>query len=367
MPSNEERRQAAREKLAKQNERREADARKRKIKAGAVAGVVVVALVAAGCYVWLPQGPRAPLRIGAEDRYKSLHVTCDFADRPDQATSLRESITKARQQIAQQKAGMAKMPADQQKTAQEQIDTVEKQIVEAEKSLPALDTLTTKNKGVTKPNGKDVPNTGTANGTITTNSGPIGFELDRSKAPCNVETFVALMQAKYFDGTPCHREVANTADPKAGTSDLFVLQCGDPTATGSGGPSWTSPDEKPTFLKEAGGSANPMQQTPNVVYPAGTIAVANANSEANPMTGQPATTNTGSSQFFLVYKETTLPANYAVIGKVDDAGLTVLQMIAKKGIVPKDGDPAPKPGDKPVTDGKPKDPVDITTMALAAQ
>ena len=68
MPSNEERRQAARDKLAKQNERREADARKRKIKAGAIAGVVVVALVAAGCYVWLPQGPRAPLRLGAEDR-----------------------------------------------------------------------------------------------------------------------------------------------------------------------------------------------------------------------------------------------------------------------------------------------------------
>ncbi len=366
MPSNEERRQAAREKLAKQNERREADARKRKMKAiGAGVAVLAVAAVAAA-YVWVPSGPRWPLRVGAEDRYDSLHVNCDFADRPDQAKTLRDSIAKARAQIAQQKTTMDKLPADQKKTAQDQIDAVEKQIVEAEKSLPALDKLTAKNKGLTKPAGNDIPNTGTLTGTITTNSGPIGFELDRSKAPCNVETFVALMGAKYFDGTTCHREVANAADPKAGTTDLYVLQCGDPTATGSGGPTWTSPDEKPTFLKEAP-SANPAATSKNAVYPAGTIAVANANTEANPMSGDPGTSNTGSSQFFLVYKDSTLPANYAVIGKVDDAGLTVLQQIARKGIAPKDGDPEPKPGDKPVTDGKPKEPVSITTMALAAQ
>ena len=106
-----------------------------------------------------------------------------------------------------------------------------------------------------------------------------------------------------------------------------------------------------------------MQPSQNVIYPAGTIAVANANQQPNPQTGDPGTSNTGSSQFFLVYKDTTLPANYSVIGKTDDAGLTVLQQIAKKGIVPKEGDPAPKPGE-PVTDGKPKEPVNIATMKL---
>lgn len=377
MPSNEERRQAAREKLAKQNERREADARKRKVKAiGAGVAVVAVAAVVAA-YIWVPAGPRAPLRVAAENKFKSLHVTCDFGDR-DPAADARKSIDSQKKQIATMRTQIADaqkrlptMPADQKASFQQQIDAAieqtdssEKSIAEAEKQLPTLDKLTERNKSLTKPEGKDVPNTGTMTGTITTNSGPIGFELDRSKAPCNVETFVALMQAKYFDATTCHRETASeAADKKSG---LFVLQCGDPSATGLGGPSWTSPDEAPKFLKAASAESNPMQAAQNVIYPAGTIAVANANQQSNPQTGQEGTYNTGSSQFFLVYKDTTLPANYSVIGKTDDAGLTVLQQIAKKGIVPKPGDPAPKPG-SPVTDGKPKDPVDITTMALAAQ
>lgn len=363
MPSNEERRQAAREKLAKQNERREADARKRKIKAGAIAGVVVVALVAAGCYIWLPQGPRGPLRVGAEDRYKSLHVTCEFPDRPDQAAQVRSTLTKARAQVEQWKAGLDKLPADQKKTTQDQIDSYTKQIPEVEGQLPALDAMSAKNKSVAKPNGKDVPNTGTASGTITTNNGPIGFELDRSKAPCNVQTFLTLIQAKYFDGTTCHRETNSPAADKKG--GLYVLQCGDPTGLGIGGPNWSSPDETPEFLKAADGAATTPGSAPTVIYPAGTIAVANSNADANPMTGQPATSNTGSSQFFLVYKDTTLPAKYSVIGKMDDAGLTVLQQITKKGIALKDGDPAPKPGE-PITDGKPKEPVTITSMALAS-
>lgn len=376
MPSNEERRQAAREKLAKQNERREADARKRKVKAiGAGVAVAAVAAVVAA-YIWVPAGPRWPLRVAAEDKYQSLHVTCDFQDRDPAADARtgvdaqKKQIAQRRTQIAEAQKGLAAMPADQKATMEQQIkaaveqaDTAEKSIVEAEKQLPKLDALTARNKTVTKPAGEDLPNTGTAKGTINTSAGPIGFELDRSKAPCNVETFVALMQAKYFDNTTCHRETASeAADKKSG---LYVLQCGDPSATGLGGPSWTSPDEEPKFLEPAGGESNPMAASQNVIYPAGTIAVANANQPANPQTGQPGTSNTGSSQFFLVYKDTTLPANYSVIGKTDDAGLTVLQQIAKKGIVPKPGDPAPKPG-TPVTDGKPKDPVNITTMALAS-
>ncbi|BDD82884.1 putative peptidyl-prolyl cis-trans isomerase [Tsukamurella pulmonis] len=374
MPSNEERRQAAREKLAKQNERRETDARKRKVKAIG-AGVAVVAVAAAvAAYIWVPAGPRAPLRVAAENKYNSLHVTCDFGDR-DPAADARKSIASQKQQIAEMRTQIADarkrvptMPADQRAPLEEQItaaaeraDSGERLIGEAEKQLPKLDQLAERNKSLTKPEGKDIPNTGTMTGTITTNAGPIGFELDRSKAPCNVETFATLMQAKYFDGTSCHRETANeAADKKSG---LFVLQCGDPSGTGLGGPSWTSPDEAPGFLEPAPGQSNPMQPSQNVIYPAGTIAVANANQQPNPQTGDPGTSNTGSSQFFLVYKDTTLPANYSVIGKTDDAGLTVLQQIAKKGIVPKEGDPAPKPGE-PVTDGKPKEPVNIATMKL---
>ncbi|BDH57218.1 peptidylprolyl isomerase [Tsukamurella sp. PLM1] len=355
MPSNEERRQAAREKLAKQNERREADARKRKIKAGAVAGVVVVALVAAGCYIWLPQGPRAPLRVGAEDRFRSLHVTCDFKDRPDQVAAARKSIDDMKKQIAQAKTQLAALNAEQKTALQEQITTAEARNAETEKMIPQLEKISERNKGVTKPGGVDVPNTGTLTGSITTNQGVIGFELDRSKAPCNVETFVTLMQAKYFDNTICHRETASESPDKK--SGLYVLQCGDPSGTGLGGPNWTSPDEAPTFLKAADGAATQPGASPNVIYPAGTIAVANANN------AQSGTSNTGSSQFFLVYKDTTLPADYSVIGKTDDAGLTVLQQVAKKGIKAK-ASTAPKPG-QPVTDGEPMQPVTITSMALA--
>ncbi|GAB3126578.1 peptidylprolyl isomerase [Tsukamurella serpentis] len=356
MPSNEERRQAARDKLAKQNERREADARKRKIRAGAIAGVVVVALVAAGCYIWLPQGPQGPLRVGAENRFKSQHTTCTFPDRPDQVAAARKSVDEMKKQIEQAKTQLGTLNPEQKTALQEQITSAETRNAETEKQLPQLQKIAERNKGVTKPEGKDIPNSGTLSGKIDTNQGTIGFELDRAKAACNVQTFVTLMKANYFDNTICHRETASeSADKKNG---LYVLQCGDPSGTGLGGPNWTSPDETPTFLKAADTGPTQPGSSPTVIYPAGTIAVANANS---PQSGQ---SNTGSSQFFLVYKDTTLPADYSVIGKVDDAGLKTLQDIAKKGIKTKPGGPAPKPG-QPVTDGEPTQPVNITSMSLA--
>ncbi|GAA1089322.1 peptidylprolyl isomerase [Tsukamurella spumae] len=375
MPSNEERRQAAREKLAKQNERREADARKRKIKAGAIAGVVVVALVAAGCYIWLPQGPRGPLRVAAENKFKSEHVTCDFQDRDPVADThknlpaQKQQIAARRTQVTDAQKQLATMTGDQKtageaqiKAFSEQTDKLERQVARTEKALPDIDKLTARNKTVSKPSGTDVPNSGTLTGTLTTNSGPIGFELDRSKAPCNVETFATLIAAKYFDNTPCVRE---TGGSPTAASGLFVLQCGDPSGSGVGGPGWTSPDENPSFLKVAS-PANPMTGgTGTSIYPAGTIAVANANQQADPQSGSAGVSNTGASQFFLVYKDSTLPPNYAVIGKMDDAGLTLLKQIAAKGIAPNDGEPAATPA-APVTDGKPKEPVTITSMALAS-
>ncbi|MDP0397571.1 peptidylprolyl isomerase [Tsukamurella strandjordii] len=374
MPSNEERRQAAREKLARQNERREAEARKRKITAIGISAAVVVALVAAGCYIWLPQGPRAPLRVGAENRFKSTHTTCTYADR-DAAGDARKNIDEQPKQLAENRKQLADriaaLPPEQRDTMKDQIAAANEQLDEAQKAAdelakkrPQIDQMAERNKTVSKPDGKDVPTTGTLPGTITTDQGAIGYELDRSKAPCNVETFVTLIQAKYFDNTPCHRETANKGDGRS--KGLFVLQCGDPSGTGVGGPNWTSPDETPTFL-QGDASPNQLGQTPSVVYPAGTIAVANSNQQPNPQTGQNGTFNTGSSQFFLVYQDSTLPASYSVIGKLDDAGLKVVQEIAKKGItwVPNPNAQKPKPG-QPATDGRPTQPVNITSMTLAS-
>jgi peptidyl-prolyl cis-trans isomerase B (cyclophilin B) len=367
VPSNEERRQAAREKLAKQNERREADARKRKVKAIVISTAVVAVVAAAACYIWVPAGPRAPLRVAAENRYKSQHVSCTFGD-VDLVAKAKQNVEQQRKQpdeyaaqIESAKKQLATLPAEQRKLLEDQIPQAERDVVAMRQAIPEYEKqvgtvqalVDGRNKSVQKPSGTDVPNTGTEKGTITTNQGAIGFELDRSKAPCNVETFTTLIQAKYFDNTSCHRE---TAQPgiKAGAAGLFVLQCGDPSATGLGGPSWSSPDETPTFLKaDPNGGQDAMGSAPKVLFPAGTIAVAK---------GGP---NSGGSQFFIVYKETSLPADYSVIGKVDDAGLTTVQAIAAKGIAPGLGKAAPAPG-KPVTDGKPAQPVNITTMALAS-
>jgi peptidyl-prolyl cis-trans isomerase B (cyclophilin B) len=140
--------------------------------------------------------------------------------------------------------------------------------------------------------------------TITTNRGPIGVTLDGAAAPCTAGSFTSLARQGYFDDTKCHRLT---------TQGIFVLQCGDPTGTGSGGPGYSFDDELTG------------QQT----YPAGTLAMANAGP------------NTNGSQFFLVYADTALPPAYTVFGKIDAAGTKVVLDIAKKGTADGGGDGAP--------------------------
>ncbi|MGW4029783.1 peptidylprolyl isomerase [Streptomyces sp. NPDC004838] len=150
---------------------------------------------------------------------------------------------------------------------------------------------------------------------LTTNRGAIGIAMEASKTPRTVNSFKALADKGYFDGTKCHRLT---------TQGIFVLQCGDPKGDGTGGPGYTIPDENLTALGKAGSDGA-------VTFPAGTVAMAN--------TGQP---NTGGSQFFLVYKETKLPPTYTPFGKMDAAGLKAVQEVAKAGVVGTAKDGAPK-------------------------
>jgi peptidyl-prolyl cis-trans isomerase B (cyclophilin B) len=129
---------------------------------------------------------------------------------------------------------------------------------------------------------------------VVTNCGTIIVSLFGGKAPHTVNSFAFLAGRGYFNDTPCHRLT---------TQGIFVLQCGDPTGSGAGGPGYTIPDEN---LKGA-------------TYPAGTVAMAN--------TGQP---HTGGSQFFFVYANTSLPPQYTPFGHIT-AGLSVLQRIARAG------------------------------------
>ena len=143
--------------------------------------------------------------------------------------------------------------------------------------------------------------------TVATNCGEIVIDTKDKKAPKTVNSMLWLAEQGFFDNTLCHRLT---------TDGIYVLQCGDPTATGTGGPGYTVPDEN---LPEEG-DAN---------YPAGTVAMANSGAD------------TAGSQFFIVYEDTTLPPGYTIWGTVTE-GLDIVQSVAEAGVVDggTDGTPA---------------------------
>jgi peptidyl-prolyl cis-trans isomerase B (cyclophilin B) len=149
--------------------------------------------------------------------------------------------------------------------------------------------------------------------TITTSAGDIKAVLDAGKTPCTVNSFLSLAQQDYYDDTECHRLGA--------TPGFYMLQCGDPTATGTGGPGYTIPDEL----------------SGTETYPAGTLAMAN--------TGFP---DSGGGQFFLVYEDTQLNPAYTVFGKMDAASIRLLQGVAAKGTDDSEAPGVGKPNEKVV-------------------
>ena len=99
---------------------------------------------------------------------------------------------------------------------------------------------------------------GTARMTITTNLGVIEVSLDAAGAPCAVASFNYLAGKQFFDNTPCHR--------LTGSETLTVLQCGDPSGTGTGGPTYQYAEENLASLGT----------TQTVVYKRGLVGVARA-------------------------------------------------------------------------------------------
>ena len=143
---------------------------------------------------------------------------------------------------------------------------------------------------------------------VTTTQGTIGLELDSGKTPCTVNNFTSLAKQGFFDNTKCHRLTTSAA--------LGVLQCGDPTGTGTGGPGYRFPNEYPTNQYRL---ADPDLKIP-VLYPRGTLAMANSGPGTN------------GSQFFLVYEDSQLPPTYTVFGTIDSAGLATLDKVAAGGV-----------------------------------
>jgi peptidyl-prolyl cis-trans isomerase B (cyclophilin B) len=153
-----------------------------------------------------------------------------------------------------------------------------------------------------------------------TNQGVISVKLDGAAAPCNVQSIEYLISKKFYDQTPCPRSV---------NSGIFVVQCGDPSGSTSGGPTYSTKDEN---LAKAS-------------YTEGTLAMANSG------------VNTNGSQFFFITKDSngSLGKNYTVIGHVS-AGLDILQKVATGG----------DDGSNSAGGGKPNVPLYFKTVTLKA-
>ena len=164
--------------------------------------------------------------------------------------------------------------------------------------------------------------------TIATNRGNIVIKLANSQAPCTVNSFVSLARQKFFSNTHCHRLT---------TSGIFVLQCGDPTGTGTGGPGYVFYTENTASLK-----AVTVSGSTEALYPAGIVAMANSGSA-----------DSNGSQFFLVYKNTDLPPSYTPFGTIT-SGLNIIQNVAKAGSTNSNG----------TGDGAPKEKVQINSVTL---
>lgn len=268
MASNQQRREAAKRKLERQQERRGQREQRRKRTSVIVAVVAVVAVVGAVVAVATLTGPSKP----ADDL---------AADQPP--------------------TGACRFVKDPQGPS----------------------------RPVSFPKNADPATTGTVPAILTTNQGALELTLDRAKAPCTVESFVHLAANLFYNGTPCHRLVTSPA--------LKVLQCGDPTGKGSGGPGYTIPDEKPTGLKPAAGGQA-------VVYPRGTVAMAKTSAP-----------DSGGSQFFLVYGDSVLPPDYTIFGTIAEPSIKVLEKIAAGG---NDGSSSPE-------DGAPKLATTIESVTIA--
>ncbi|WP_227985243.1 peptidylprolyl isomerase [Nocardia spumae] len=288
MPTNEQRRAAAKRKLERRLARQAQRARKRKqlAIAGSALGVVVVVAAGIGIY-YLTRG---------DDSQNAAASTPDasLSSTPQAAPPPAAKPKAATVNCAYTDAGPAAKPVD-------------------------------------KPGQDGVSTTDSPRVAVDTDRGPIGIALNAGESPCTVNNFVSLVQQKFYDGTPCHRLTTGEG--------LKVLQCGDPSGKGSGGPGYAFANEYPTDQFAPG---DPTAQQVPVQYKRGVIAMANSGPDTN------------GSQFFLVYGDSQLPPQYTIFGTVDDAGLKTLDAIAKDGV------------QNPATgDGAPKQPVTVKTMQLS--
>ncbi|WP_374727534.1 peptidylprolyl isomerase [Haloactinomyces albus] len=254
MPSNEQRRQAAKRKLERQLAHR-AERAKRRRTIAVTATIVVVVAVVAGVFYFARTGgseTKAAAQQPGSTKKPDITIPSTTAPPPSRPTPLPDPVS-CKYRPNGEPAKPVQPPAD----------------------------------------GK-VSSTGTVQATIDTNLGNIPITLDRALAPCTVNSFVHLAEQGFYDNTSCHR---------LSTQGLQMLQCGDPTGKGTGGPGYAFDDE--TF--------------PQLKYGRGYLAMANSGPDTN------------GSQFFMVYGTAKLPPNYTVFGTISEEGLKVVDEVARAG------------------------------------
>ena len=279
MPTNKQRREAAQRRLQRQLERREELARKRR--RNLLIGITVVAVLAVVGAFFIITG-----------------ITGDDSD-PSAAADPSAAVSDT--------AGAA--------TATNADGTVACNFISDTSGNTDLTDVGT------PPDAASTPTTGTSTLRMSTGQGDLTLTLDRAQAPCAAASFTYLAEQQFFDGSPCHRMVNGES--------FGVLQCGDPSGTGQGGPTYKYAEEV----------------TPETTYPRGTIAMAKTSAP-----------NTTGSQFFLCFVDTQLPPEYTVVGTVDEPGIAVLEKVAAGGIE----------GAGPTGDGAPAIPVTINTLSVVS-
>ena len=177
---------------------------------------------------------------------------------------------------------------------------------------PPTDGSATQTRTFSAPFKQCIDPTKTYTAVIKTNKGDLTVNLDPVKAPGTVNNFVSLAYYKFFDGVSCHRIIPS-----------FVVQCGDPTGTGSGGPGYKFSDELP-----AAGD-----------YKLGSLAMANSGA------------NTNGSQFFIISGDqgVALQPNYSLFGQVTTGVDTTLKALDAAGTA---------------GDGKPSEPITINSVTI---
>lgn len=299
MPTEKQRRQAAQRKLARQLERRrEAERKRRQRYAIGGSAFVVVAIVIVVLFL-------------ATDVFGGAHKKSTAS--PSNSASATPSSSPSTGPTA------SPFPTPTFKPAGGKPQTTSGACKYAE----TADSLKSPyNKDVGLPGDPAVtPKTGTVNVSLSTSQGDMTFELDRADAPCAVQSFLYLVKKDFYNGTSCPRLV---------TTGIYVLQCGDPSNTQQGGPTYSYKQEV----------------TSKTDYSRGVIAMANTGKK-----------NSTGSQFFIIYKDSNsgLQKNYSVIGKVT-RGLSIVDSVAAAG-----SDNANQQGD-----GKPINGLTIETATLAA-